>query len=314
VHWLSGRSSDADWFAYLHVNDLERAWTRPSVDPRWEMLYEPRPSLARLPPVAEGDHAYHAIPLSRWPRVSKSLGEYEVRYDGAIGQLDAKLGRLVERLRRLKRLDQTTLVVTGSFGVCFGEGGLILDTGGLSEADLRVPLVVRPGAGVAMRRGVGIAGVTSLVDLAPTLLELHGLRAPFGMSGVSHAPRLVDEAAPPPRTVALAMGGFLRGVAAFDADWIFAREFPREARSPLLARTWFGDDPAGAPERVESLLPRGTWSADSDAARARLSAELDAWRTWMDRARPLLHGRAAPTADPAMAAELRRRGLLEPAR
>ncbi len=313
VQWLSGRSGEADWFAYLHVNDLERAWTRASADPRWETLYEPRAEMSALPPVAEGDHAFFAIPRPRWAGAPRTLGEYEVRYDGAIGQLDVKLGRLLERLRRLGRLENTTVVVVGTFGVSFGEGGLFLDTGALTSADLRVPFVVRPGADVEMRRGARLGGVASLVDVAPTLLDLMGLRLPTGMSGVSHAPALREERSAPARTIAHAMGGFQRGSAAIDADWILARDRPAEAKSALLVATHFGGREA-SPGIVERFQPRGAWSVDPDSGRARLAADLDAWTSWIDRARGILHGRVSPAADAATATELRRRGFLPVAR
>lgn len=311
VHWLGGRSATADWFAYLHVNDLERVWTRPAPDGGWESLYEPREALADMPPVAEGDHAFFAIPRPRWAGVPRTLGEYELRYDGAINQLDAKLGRLMERLRRSGRLENTTVVVVGTFGVSFGEGGLYLDTGALTAADLHVPLVVRPGADLAMQRGVRLDGLTSLVDLAPTLLELHGIRVPAGMSGVSHAERLRVPGSVSPRTSVHAAGGFQRGVAAIDAGWILTRERPADGANPLLVRTWFGGDaPAGA-ALVERLAPRASGAdTDADAALARLGPELSAWSEWIDRARSVLHGRVKASADPATAAELRRRGLI----
>lgn len=310
VRWLNGRSATADWFAYLHVNDLERVWTRPGGDPRWETLYEPRAELAQMPPVAEGEHAYFAIPRPRWARVPRSLGEYEVRYDGAIGQLDAKLGRLMEKLRRAGRLENTTVVVVGTFGVSFGEGGLFLDTGALTAADLRVPLVVRPGADLAMLRGARLEGVASLVDLAPTLLDLYGLGVPAGMSGVSHAPRMRTPGLGSPRTHAYAAGGFQRGVAAIDARWILARERPAEGASALLVRTWYGGEPPKGAGVTERLAARATDGEDPGPARVRLGSELTAWSDWIERARPILHGRVEPASDPATAAELRRRGLL----
>ncbi|MCY2961130.1 MAG: sulfatase [Planctomycetota bacterium] len=310
MHWLGGRSATADWFAYLEVNDLERVWTRATPDPRWEAQYEPRPELGYMPPVAEGDHAFFAIPKSRWARVPRTIGEYEVRYDGAISRLDVKLGRLVERLRRMGRLENTTIVVVGTFGVSFGEGGLYLDTGALDAADLRVPLVVRPGADLAMQRGARLDGIASLVDLAPTLLDLHGLRVPPGMSGVSHAARMRAPDANPPRTSVHAAGGFQRGVAVIDAQWILSRVRPAEGTSDLLVRSWFGgDEPSGA-GLVERLEARSASGGDPEAARARLRPELTAWSEWIERARSILHGRVAPAADPSTAADLRRRGLL----
>lgn len=312
VRWLNERAGDADWFAYLHVNDLERVWTRPPADARFGTTYEPRAELASLPPVAEGDHAWFAVPRPRWAGVPRTLGEYEVRYDGAINLLDLKLGRLLEKLRRSGRLDNTTVVVVGTFGVSFGEGGLILDTGALTEADLRVPLVVRPGAEVEMRRGLRVDALASLVDLAPTLLELHGLRAPPGMSGASHARGLRAPGSPPPRSIVYSAGGFQRGVAAIDAHWLVAHEHPADAAVELMVRTWYGGDaPAGAGV-VERVVARGSESPDgADTARARLVPALDAWSQWIERARPILHGRATPASDPSTAADLRRRGLLE---
>ncbi len=312
LHWLGGRSAGADWFAYLHVNDLERVWERRGGDDRWETLYEPRPGLAEMPPVAEGDHAFFAIPRPRWAGFPRTLGEYELRYDGAISHLDSKLGRLLERLRRMGRLENTTIVIVGTFGVSFGEGGLFLDTGGLTPADLRVPVVVRPAVDVVMQRGARVDGITSLSDIAPTLLELHGLRVPKSMTGVSHLAQMSDEGAAPARSIAHATGGFLRGVAVIDPHWILARERPGECASPFLARTWFGGDApadAAAVERMEARTPQRSLTEEGvDAAHARLGADLTTWSGWIERARSILQGRVKAAADPTTAAELRRRG------
>lgn len=312
VHWLAGRSAAADWFAYLHVNDLERVWARPNVEDRWEASHEPRASLAAMPPVTEGDHAFFAIPRPRWARVPRSMGEYELRYDGSIAQLDTKLGRLLERLRRMGRLENTTVVIVGTFGVSFGEGGLFLDTGALTAADLRVPLVVRPAADLGVAPGVRIDEIASLVDLGPTLLDLYGLRIPPGMSGVSHARSIRGETAEPPRTVVHVAGGFQRGIASVDAHWIMARERPADAVTPLLVRSWFGGDAptdVGVVERITARTPQRSFTAeDAESARARLGPELDAWSDWITRAGSMLHGRVSSAQDAKTAAELRRRG------
>jgi arylsulfatase A-like enzyme len=307
-HWLAGRAASADWFAYLHLNDLERMWSRPTADPRWDTLYEPRAALAWVPPVAEGDHAFFAIPRPRWAGGSKSLGEYESRYDGALRQLDVKLGRLLEKLRRSGRLDRTTVVVVGTRGVCFGEGGLFLDTGGLTPADLRVPWVIRPAQDLALQRGLRVEGLASLIDVAPTLLDLLGIGAPSAMQGVSHAARLRGLPAPE-REVVFAAGGFQRGRAAVDPDWLWTLKRPGDAPSEVLRRTWFGAT-SRDPLAVTELAPRAPSGGAAAAAEKRLGAAAESWYAWIDRARPLLHGRAALTSDPEMAAELRRRGML----
>ncbi len=310
VHWLTARDAGADWFAYLHVNDLERMWQRRVTDPRWDTLYEPRAELAYLPPVAEAEHAFFAIPRPRWVGGSRSLGEYEARYDGALRQLDIKLGRLFERLRRTDRLRTTTIVVVGSTGISFGEGGLYLDTGGLTAADLRVPCVVRPAAALELPWDQRVRGVTSLTDVAPTLLEMLGSRPPRGMTGVSHAGALRGPA-PPARTVAFASGGFQRGMAAVEDRWLFTIERPGDAPTETLALTLHGERFPRRAEPVVGIRARGAdGAAEEAAARERLHGETRAWYGWIDRARGLLHGRVAPADDPEIAADLRRRGLL----
>jgi len=329
MNWLQGRAADADWFAYIEVNDLERTWSRPSLDPFFETFAKPRAEMAHVPPVAEGEHAFFAVPRPRWSRGAKTLGEYEARYDGAVREFDLKLKKLLERLDRNGRLRTTTVVLVGAFGISFGEGGLYLDTGALTAADLHVPWVIRPSEDLSIRRGATIDGVVSLVDLAPTLLELHGLPVPVGMQGVSHAASL-EHGTPSARAIAYASGGFQRGIAAIEPHWILARERPADAPSELLVRSWYGgaasnagDGPGVAPGTViERLVPRDAASTGGDppsdattaAARERLAFALDAWGDWVERSRALLHGRLEPTADPKTAADLRRRGLLGPAR
>jgi arylsulfatase A-like enzyme len=105
-------------------------------------------------------------------------------YDGAIAYVDRAFGRFVDSLAASGRLDRTIVVVTADHGDEFldhaGSGGVscvegIMGVGHghtLFEELLRVPLIVR-GPGVAS--GTRVATPVSLVDLAPTLLDLLGL-------------------------------------------------------------------------------------------------------------------------------------------
>ena len=78
------------------------------------------------------------------------------------------------------RWKDTTVVVVGTFGIGFGESGLVADSGTFSDCDLRVPIVVRAADSLAAARGIRVDGLASLVDLAPTLLDLHGIQPPAG--------------------------------------------------------------------------------------------------------------------------------------
>ncbi|MBM3978313.1 MAG: sulfatase [Planctomycetes bacterium] len=239
--WLRELPREQAWFAYLHVHDLERIWSEP--DPMRDSLFPPRQGGERVPAVSNEEPCFHAIPPSRWDGGRHTLGEYQARYDGALHQLDERLGRLFAELRAMNRMGTTTIAVVGSFGLQFGEAGLYLDHGGLSVADLHVPLLIRPAPAQDRARGRAIDEVVSSADLAPTLLELGGLPVPAGMHGVSLARWLAREAPPPdaPREYAIATCGLQQGYVLFGRQWVLEILFPGETSSPSLVRSWFGD-------------------------------------------------------------------------
>jgi len=179
LNWLSGLDEADNWFAYLQVDDLERSWMRP--EDGEGNFFDPRPELASVPPVAAEDRVFFALPRSRWMGSTRSLGQLEARYDGELRRVDAALARLFDRLRRIGRFKETTVVVVGTFGVGFGEGGLVADSGTFSDCDLRVPIVVRAAESLGAKRGVRVDDLASLLDLAPTLLDLHGFPPPPSM-------------------------------------------------------------------------------------------------------------------------------------
>jgi arylsulfatase A-like enzyme len=100
----------------------------------------------------------------------------------ALAAHDEALGRLVARLRALGRDADTTLIVTGDIGVNAAAHVPFLEEPSLDEPSLAVPLVVRrPGPPAALR----VAGATSSVDLARTILEALDLPPPPRMRGAS---------------------------------------------------------------------------------------------------------------------------------
>jgi|AntDeeMetagen681_2_1112603.scaffolds.fasta_scaffold00672_3 arylsulfatase len=101
----------------------------------------------------------------------------EALYDGAIRRMDAQLERVVERLRQRGSLENTLVVVTADHGEGFGEPSLLRPeqrcvghgNGGLYEALLHVPLVVRPpggGSGRTVSTPASLTRFPSVVDAA----------------------------------------------------------------------------------------------------------------------------------------------------
>ena len=109
------------------------------------------------------------------------------RYRGEIAYMDANVGRLVAALKELKLYDRTAIVAAGDHGEAFGEHGELGHGLCMYNSTLRVPLVVRlPRVeGVSSARGRRVAGRVSLVDVAPTLLELAGIEAAVSFDGRS---------------------------------------------------------------------------------------------------------------------------------
>jgi arylsulfatase A-like enzyme len=320
--WLRERSKTEDWFAYVHVNDLERLWEKGGSEERFDTFFGPRPGLDEVPPVAQAERSFFAVPRQRWRNATRTLGEYEALYDGALRRLDTKFGQLFEELRKRERLRNTTVVIVGTYGVGFGESGLILDSGTLSDVDLRVPLIIRPAPVLRCRQGARCEELASLCDVAPTLLELAlpRQRKPPGMSGVSLAPVLYGTGKSP-RELCFATGGVHGGYAVFDARWCFESIQPAAEGSADFVRSWTGDDLAAVPRRhlhdrtqPGDLGHLGPGVQDEARSAAMERAMLD-WYKAVGLAQELLRGtRRASDLPPAERKHLVELGLIGEAR
>jgi arylsulfatase A-like enzyme len=97
---------------------------------------------------------------------------------------DAALGQLLEGLRSRGLDRQTLFVITGDHGEAFGQhDGNYGHTLFLYEENVHVPYVIAaPGLTQKPER---VARVVSLIDTAPTVLDLLGVPAPDGYQGRS---------------------------------------------------------------------------------------------------------------------------------
>ena len=238
--WLRSLPAGRPWFAYVHFAELERFWSRPQREN--ENYFAPRPELSDVPPVGSTDSVLFAVPRSHWRGGSRTLGQYEAAYDGEIHGLDVELERLFASLRRLGRFDSTSIHVVGSYGMQFGEAGLYLSAGRYSMADLRVPWIVRPRASLGLPTGRSIVGPVSLIDLAPTILELEGLPVPVGMHGLSLAGALrAPEGKLPERPFVFASCGIQEGCALISQHLCLEYLVPAGTADAQLRRSWFGE-------------------------------------------------------------------------
>jgi len=129
-------------------------------------------------------------------------------YDGEIAYMDHYVGAVLDRLAERGILDKTLVVVAGDHGEGLGDK---VETGHgvfLYEETLRIPLVFYDRA--VFRRAQVVESAVRLVDVAPTILDMIGLKAEAaGMQGQSLVP-------------------WIRGKTEKDLDCLIETFYPRE--------------------------------------------------------------------------------------
>ncbi len=106
-------------------------------------------------------------------------------YQAEVAFNDESFGALVAAMKQLGLWDDTVVVVTSDHGEEFWEYDRAGHGQSLTEEVLRVPLIVRKPGDARLPAGVRTERPISLVDLAPTLLELAGIPVPEELDGQS---------------------------------------------------------------------------------------------------------------------------------
>ena len=104
-------------------------------------------------------------------------------YAGAVAWADASFGLLIAGLDARGLLDRTVIIVVSDHGEELGEYGSFNHRFTLSDATLHVPLMVHMPRGAPSGTGRHVAGITELIDVAPTVWALAGVHPPSGMRG-----------------------------------------------------------------------------------------------------------------------------------
>jgi choline-sulfatase len=108
------------------------------------------------------------------------------KYDSEVFHTDLWLGKLLEWVDQQPWAKRTAIIVSADHGEAFGEHGMYRHAFELWEALTRVPLLVKA-PGVTPHR---IAERRSMIDLAPTVLDLMNVPAPPEFMGKSMVPEL----------------------------------------------------------------------------------------------------------------------------
>ncbi len=179
------------------------------IKPHWPYIvsapYHEMYSKADIPPVNRGKAPRHPVHKAFADRdESRAFMRDAVRdevvpiYMGLVTQLDAHIGRLLDRLEEMGRLDDTLILFTSDHGDYLGDHWLG-DKEMFHDASVRVPIILydpRPEADP--RRGAVSHALVQGVDILPTMLDVLGLPvASEAVEGISLLPMLADPAAEP---------------------------------------------------------------------------------------------------------------------
>ncbi|MEC8075430.1 MAG: sulfatase-like hydrolase/transferase, partial [Pseudomonadota bacterium] len=110
---------------------------------------------------------------------------------GMIEMVDEGVGQILRQLEELGVRDNTIIVFTSDHGDMMGDHGLFLKGFMHYRGTLQVPLIIDAPGMPALRS----CGLSSSIDIAPTLLELCSLAGYDGIQGKSLTPMLADAAA-----------------------------------------------------------------------------------------------------------------------
>lgn len=118
---------------------------------------------------------------------SLDIGEYYKRYAETLYGVDESVGRILDYLKGQGLLESTLIIYMGDNGFQFGEHGII-DKRTAYEASMRVPMLAY--CPQLIKPGTVVKEVVANIDVAPTILDAAGLRAPDYMDGKSFLPFL----------------------------------------------------------------------------------------------------------------------------
>jgi arylsulfatase A-like enzyme len=167
--WLA-RNKDRRFFAYLHFREPHFPY---DPEPPFDTRFGPD---GPIPKAARRDMGFFRDVNQGRRTLSAEEREHLVRlYDGNLAYVDQEFGALRRSLEAAGLWDKTITIVTADHGEALGEHGWIGHNVQVHEPSARIPLIVRFPAGKGPR-GLRVKGLVDLLDIAPTIADVFGVR------------------------------------------------------------------------------------------------------------------------------------------
>ena len=170
LNWLVNlrrREPEASFFVYLHY-----------MEPHTPYACARDAEPACVARAARINERLHAV---QWDFDTDDRGTIARLYDAEVAKMDRGLGQLVRSLEKYGLRENTWLIVTSDHGEQLGRDGIYLHGKSLDRAEIHVPLLFSAPDG----RSALVDAPVSLIDVAPTLVELAGVAVPESFRGRS---------------------------------------------------------------------------------------------------------------------------------
>ena len=251
----------------------------PEPDPRPPARYRdtfddvplPRPPSFNEADVSDKEINLNGLPLLTEPQIAEMTENYRGRL-GAVRAVDDQIGRIVREVRRAGEMKNTYFIFNSDNGYLQGEHRLRGSKFLPYENSIRVPTLI---SGPGVKKGQVRTGNAADVDLAPTILDMAGVKPGRTMDGVSLLPAAETKRRLPKRPILLqAMRPLIRfytPLTAFDQpfygvrtgiykylNWSFGAVELYNLKEDPDELVNLADDPAHADtvERLEKLAKR----------------------------------------------------------
>lgn len=165
--WIH-RDNSEPFFLWCHLMDSHTPYT-----PKHELLPIVELTKARAFYLISKNWALRKLPSEGELALLKKLYDLQITY------IDRMLQRYLPLIS--EGLENTVVVITADHGEEFMENGMLGHARPLSDLLLRIPLII---AGSTLKQRV-VKHQASLIDLAPTILELGGVKKYAGFKGKS---------------------------------------------------------------------------------------------------------------------------------
>lgn len=173
------------WASMYDPKDIEVPTIHPGEHdknpPHFAMTQEQDPDFSDWQePNGHNIHGFHSH-LSDKEEEAKNIAVYY----GMVSMMDKYIGKILDKLESLGLADDTIVVFTTDHGHFFGHHGLLAKGPFHYEDMIKVPFIVRYPDNVPANKISH--SMQSLVDLAPTFLNMCGIKVPACMTGIDQS-------------------------------------------------------------------------------------------------------------------------------